>query len=235
VLELDAVRKHYSGPDGETIRAVDGVSLTVAQRELVAIYGPSGSGKTTLLFLAAGLTSPDAGSVRFQGSDLATLTRREAARHRGAVLGFVFQSSRLVPGLSAIDNVALKLIGAGASREQARRRVAPLLDRLGLEARAMHRVDRLSRGERHRVAVARAISNDPLLVLADEPTASLDSHRSREVLNLLTELCRERGVAVVLVTHDPAGADFADRVHTLRDGRLLGGRGPDPVLAPSLR
>jgi putative ABC transport system ATP-binding protein len=131
--------------------------------------------------------------------------------------------------------VALKLIGAGASREQARRRVAPLLDRLGLEARAMHRVDRLSRGERHRVAVARAISNDPLLVLADEPTASLDSHRSREVLTLLTELCRERGVAVVLVTHDPAGADFADRVHTLRDGRLLGGRGPDPVLAPSLR
>ena len=234
MLELRAVRKHFSGPNGEAIRAIDGVSLTVAAGELVAVYGPSGSGKSTLLFLAAGLTAPDAGSVRFEGRDLATLSRREAARHRSAALGFVFQSSRLVPGLSAIDNVALKLIGAGTTRAEARRRVVPLLDRLGLEARATQRVDRLSRGERHRVSLARALSNDPRLVLADEPTGSLDSHLSHEVLTLLAEVSRERGVGVVLVTHDPAGADFADRVHTLRDGRLLAGREPDPTPAPSL-
>ena len=235
MLELHAVRKHFSGPDGEAIRALDDVSLTVAPHELVAIYGPSGSGKSTLLFAAGGLMPIDAGSVRFEGRDLATLSRREAARHRSAALGFVFQSSRLVPGLSAIDNVALKLMGTGASRAEARRRVVPLLDRLGLQARAKHRVDRLSRGERHRVSLARALSNDPRLVLADEPTGSLDSQRSHEVLTLLAEVCRERGVAVVLVTHDPAGADFADRVHTLRDGRLSSSHGSEPLARPSLR
>ncbi|HEX7290272.1 MAG TPA: ABC transporter ATP-binding protein [Conexibacter sp.] len=235
MLELRAVRKHYAGLDGETIRAVDDVSLTVAERELVAIYGPSGSGKSTLLFVAAGLLTPDAGSVHFAGRDLATLSRREATRHRSAALGFVLQSSRLVPGLTAVDNAALKLMNEGASRAEARRRVAPLLDRLGLEARALQRVDRLSRGERHRVALARALSNEPRLVLADEPTGSLDSQRSREVLALLAEVCRERGVSVVLVTHDPAGASVADRVHTLRDGRLLADTGPDAVPEPSLR
>jgi putative ABC transport system ATP-binding protein len=235
VLELHAVRKHFTGPNGETIRAVDDVSLAVAAGELVAIYGPSGSGKSTLLFLAAGLTRPDAGSVRFEGRDLATLSRREAARHRRLALGFVFQSSRLVPGLSAVDNAALKLMAEGAGRGEARRRVVPLLDRLGLAAQAGQRVDRLSRGERHRVSLARALSNDPRLVLADEPTGSLDSQRSREVLTLLAEVCRERGTGVVLVTHDPAGSDFADRVHTLRDGRLLAGRGPDPRVAEPSR
>ncbi|HEX5146767.1 MAG TPA: ATP-binding cassette domain-containing protein, partial [Conexibacter sp.] len=107
MLELQAVRKHFASPDGETVRAVDGVSLQVATRELVALYGPSGSGKSTLLFLAAGLMAPDAGSIRFDGRDLATLSRREAVHHRRARLGFVFQSPRLVPGLSTIDNAAL--------------------------------------------------------------------------------------------------------------------------------
>jgi ABC-type lipoprotein export system ATPase subunit len=220
VLELDAVRKHFDGADGETIRAVDGVSLHVAAGELVAIYGPSGSGKSTLLFLAAGIVRPDRGSVRFEGRDLATLSRRAAADHRLRTLGFVFQSTRLVPGLTAIDNAALKLMGEGASRAEARRRVAPLLEQLGLDRRAEQRAMRLSRGERHRVALARALSNEPRLVLADEPTGSLDTQRSREVLELLAGVCRERGVAVMLVTHDPAGADVADRVHRLRDGQL---------------
>jgi putative ABC transport system ATP-binding protein len=220
VLELRAVSKHFAGPDGETIRAVDDVSLTVAQGELVAVYGPSGSGKSTLLYLAGGITRPDAGSAWFDGRDLATLSRREAARHRRSELGFVFQSSRLVPGLSAIDNAALKLMAEGDSRAEARRHVAPLLERLGVVRRAEHRATQLSRGERHRVALARALSNAPRLVLADEPTGSLDSRHGQEVLTLLAEVCRERGVGVVLVTHDPAGADVADRVHQLRDGRL---------------
>jgi putative ABC transport system ATP-binding protein len=227
VLELREVRKHFIGPDGEAIRAVDGVSLTVDDGELVSVYGPSGSGKSTLLFLAAGIARPDAGSVRFGGRDLATLSRRSAARHRRSDIGFVFQSSRLVPGLTAIDNAALKLMVDGASRADAQRRVVPLLDRLGLSARLQHRALQLSRGERHRVAIARALSNEPRLVLADEPTGSLDSRRSDEVLALLAEVCRERSIGVVLVTHDPAGARVADRVHSLRDGRLVG-RAPTP-------
>jgi ABC-type lipoprotein export system ATPase subunit len=220
VLELDAVHKHYAGPEGETIRAVDGVSLSVAAGELVAIYGPSGSGKSTLLFLAAGIARPDAGSARFDGRDLATLSRRAAARHRRSQLGFVFQSSRLVPGLSAIDNAALKLMAEGANRTEARRLVAPLLERLGVLRRAEARATQLSRGERHRVALARALSNEPRLVLADEPTGSLDSQLTQEVLALLAEICRERGVGVLLVTHDPAGTSVADRALRLRDGRL---------------
>lgn len=236
MLELRAVSKQFAGLDGETIRAVDDVSLRVAAGELVALYGPSGSGKSTLLFLAAGIARPDAGSVLFDGHDLASLSRRAAARHRRSELGFVFQSSRLVPGLSAIDNAALKLMTEGASRAEARRRVAPLLERLGVVRRAEHRATQLSRGERHRVALARALSNDPRLVLADEPTGSLDSQRSQEVLALLAEVCRERSIGVVLVTHDPAGADVADRVHRLRDGRLADeASAAAPTVAPHLR
>lgn len=220
MLELRSVSKSFAGRDGETIRALEQVSLTVAARELVAIYGPSGSGKSTLLFLAAGIARPDAGTVSFDGRDLASLSRRAAARYRRTALGFVFESSRLVPGLSAIDNAALKLMAEGASRAEARRRVAPLLERLGVVGRAEHRSTELSRGERHRVALARALSNEPRLVLADEPTGSLDAQRSKEVLELLADVCRERAVGVLLATHDPAGAAVADRVQCLRDGRL---------------
>lgn len=220
MLELREVRKHYAGPNGTTIRAVDGVTLTVAAGELVALYGPSGSGKSTVLMLAAGIARPDAGEVRFAGRDLASLSRAEGARYRRTELGFVFQSFRLTPGLTAIDNAALKLVASGMSRTAARRRVVPLLDELGIAPRAEQRVDALSRGERQRVAIARALANEPLLVLADEPTGSLDSRTGCEVLALLAKLCRERRLGVLLVTHDPAGADVADRVHSLSDGTL---------------
>jgi putative ABC transport system ATP-binding protein len=220
VLDLREVRKHYSGTDGAPIRAVDGVSVTVGAGELVALYGPSGSGKSTLLMIAAGITPPDDGSVLFDGRDLASLSRAEAARHRRTQLGFVFQSFRLTPGLTAIDNAALKLVAGGVTRREARRRAAPLLDRLGIAARAAQRVDALSRGERQRVAIARALANQPRLLLADEPTGSLDSRTGGEVLALLSEVCRERGVGVLLVTHDPAAADTADHAYVLRDGIL---------------
>jgi putative ABC transport system ATP-binding protein len=220
VLELRAVRKHFTGPDGEPIRAVDDVSFTVTPGELVAIYGPSGSGKSTLLMIAAGIARPDSGVVLFEGTDLATLSRADAARHRRTQLGFIFQSFRLTPGLTAIDNAALKLVASGMSRRDARRQAAPLLDRLGLAKRAEQRVDALSRGERQRVAIARALANEPRLLLADEPTGSLDSRTSEEVLALLAEICRERNVAVTLVTHDPAAADVASQAYVLRDGVL---------------
>lgn len=221
MLELQDVSKRFTGPNGEAIDALAGVSLTVAPGELVAVYGPSGSGKSTLLMVAAGIAQPDAGVVRFETCDLSTLSRTDAARHRRTHMGFVFQSFHLTPGLSAIDNAALKLVTGGMSRREARRRVAPLLDRLGIAKRADERIDALSRGERQRVAIARALANAPRLLLADEPTGSLDSRSGGEVLALLAELCRERALGVMLVTHDAAGADVADRICTLRDGALL--------------
>jgi putative ABC transport system ATP-binding protein len=232
VLELDDVRKHYPGPDGAAIRAVDGVSLTVERGELVALYGPSGSGKSTLLFLAAGIARPDDGAVRFDGRDLATHTRREATRYRRRELGFVFQTPMLAPGLQAIDNAALKLLASGMGRGDARRRAMPLLERLGLEGRARHAATQLSRGEQQRLALARALANEPRLLLADEPTGNLDTRRGGEVFALLAELCRERAVGVLLVTHDPSAAQHADRVLGLRDGRVSAGL-PDSARAVS--
>jgi putative ABC transport system ATP-binding protein len=220
VLELRELVKHYRAPDGDSVRAVDGVSLSVARGELVALYGPSGSGKTTLLMLIAALLRPDSGSVRLDGRDIAALGARDAARYRRVELGFVRQSLDLIPGARTSDNAALKLFGPLGTRE-AHRRIVPLLERLGLGERIAHRAEQLSMGERQRVMIARALSTDPKLVLADEPTGSLDTRRGREVLALLREVCRERDAAVLLVTHDPQAAHYADRVQALRDGRLV--------------
>jgi putative ABC transport system ATP-binding protein len=214
---LEVVKRHASG--GEIVRAADGVSLTIAPGEVVALYGPSGSGKTTLLLLAAGMLEPDAGDIRFGGRSIARLSRDEGAHYRRS-LGFVFQSFHLMPAVPAIDNATLKLLADGISPARARRQATTWLARLGLADRAHHPPERLSMGERQRVAIARALANDPQLILADEPTGSLDSVRSRETLGLLSRLCRERGVGMLLVTHDRDAAQFADRVCDLRDGRL---------------
>jgi putative ABC transport system ATP-binding protein len=221
MLELRALVKHYHAGDGEIVRAVDGVSTSIAPGELVALYGPSGSGKTTLLMLIAALLRPDAGAVLMDGRDVSELSDADAARYRLHELGFVRQSLNLVPGVSALDNAALKLLGVDIGAREAHRRVIPLLERLGLGGRIKHRAEQLSMGERQRVMIARALSTEPKLLLADEPTGSLDSARSREVLGLLTEVCRERGVSVMLVTHDPQAAGYADRVHALLDGKLV--------------
>lgn len=220
MLQLDEVVKHYRAGDGEIVRAVDGVSLSVAAGELVALYGPSGSGKTTLLMLIAGLLIPDRGCVRVNGREVSRLSARERAHYRRSELGFIRQSLDLIPGVRADDNAALKLL-ADTGRRDALRQVAPLLERLGLNGRAGQRAEQLSMGERQRVMIARALSTGPGLVLADEPTGSLDTDRGQEVLRLLSEVCRERDVAVLLVTHDPGAAAFADQVHALRDGRLV--------------
>jgi putative ABC transport system ATP-binding protein len=220
VLELQEVVKHYRIGEGEPVRAVDGVSLSVKRGELVALYGPSGSGKTTLLLLIAALLRPDSGAIVLDGSDIALLSDQAGARYRLRELGFVRQTLNLTPGVSALDNAALKLMGMDVRARDARQRVTPLMDELGLGDRLRHRPEQLSMGERQRVMIARALSTEPKLVLADEPTGSLDSRRGKEVLELLTGICRERRLAVVLVTHDPQAAAYADRVHTLRDGRL---------------
>jgi putative ABC transport system ATP-binding protein len=221
VLELRDVVKHYPAGDGEPVRAVDGVSLALAPGELVALYGPSGSGKTTLLLLIAALLRPDSGAVIMNGRDVSSLSARQAARFRLSELGFVRQSVRLLESASALDNAALKLMGTELGVRAAHRRMMPLLERLGLGERVDRRAEQLSMGERQRVMIARALSTNPKLVLADEPTSSLDSARGEEVLDLLTDVCRERRTAVLLVTHDPMAAAHADRVHALRDGRLV--------------
>lgn len=230
MLELRELVKRYAIGEAELVNAVDGVSLSIAEGELVALYGPSGSGKTTLLLMAAAIMRPDSGAVLVGGRDVSALSARDAARYRMHELGFIRQSLDLIPGATALDNAGLKLLGMPTGVREARRRVEPLLVRLGLGERLMNRAEQLSMGERQRVMIARALSTDPKLVLADEPTGSLDSDRGSEVLAMLSELCRERGIAVLLVTHDAEAVAYADRVHTLRDGRLTDGR-PDASAA----
>jgi putative ABC transport system ATP-binding protein len=219
MLELRDLVKHYPAVGGETVRAVDGVSLQVAPGEMVALYGPSGSGKTTLLLMVATLLEPTSGAVLIGDRDVSSLSEREASHFRLSELGFIRQNFDLLPGVTAIDNAILKLLKRMRWRE-AQREITPLLERLGLGERLRHRAETLSMGERQRVMIARALSTKPRLLLADEPTGSLDTQRGREVLELLRELCRERNVAVVLVSHDPMAAHYADRVFALHDGRL---------------
>jgi putative ABC transport system ATP-binding protein len=221
-LDLRDVVKHYAS-GGETVRAVDGVSLSVSPGEFVALYGPSGSGKTTLLLLAAGLSTPDNGSVLFDGRDLASMSGAQADSFRLRDVGFVFQQFHLVPGASALSNAALKLLADRYTLREAKREALPWLERVGLGNRTQHTPERLSMGERQRVAIARALVNEPQLLLADEPTGNLDSKRSGEILGLLRNLCHEREIPGVIVTHDPQAMGFVDRVHTLRDGRLAEG------------
>ena len=220
-LELREVSKRYAGA-GETVHAVDRVSLSIAPGEFVALYGPSGSGKTTLLMLAAAIMQPDAGSVVFDGREVSGLSASESARYRREQTGVVFQSFHLT-GASALDNAAVKLLALGMTRGDARATAQPWLERVGLGERIEHTPAAMSMGERQRVAIARALANSPRLLLADEPTGNLDSKRSREILELLSGVCRERQIPVLLVTHDPQATSFVDRVCTLRDGKLTEG------------
>ena len=230
LLELRTVSKHYSDAR-ETLKAVDGVSLSVSRGEFVALYGPSGSGKTTLLLLSAALLRPDRGSVLFDGRDLAGMSDREGALYRLRDVGFVFQAFHLMPHTSALDNATIKLTGAGETLREARKRVWPWLERVGLAECAQRTPEQLSMGERQRVAIARALANEPRRLLADEPTGNLDSKRSSEILALMRDVCHERGIPGLLVTHDADASAFVDRVHTLRDGHLADSLGQEPAAA----
>jgi putative ABC transport system ATP-binding protein len=232
VLALRDLVKHYPAVGGESVRAVDGVTLDVGAGEMVALYGPSGSGKTTLLLMVATLLAPTSGTVTIAGRDVSSLSEREASHFRLSELGFIRQNFDLLPGVTAIDNASLKLL-KGLRWRDAHRQITPLLERLGLGGRLSHRAETLSMGERQRVMIARALSTEPSLLLADEPTGSLDSQRSEEVLGLLRELCRERNVAIVLVSHDPLAARYADRVFTLRDGKLGERSADQPATVPN--
>ena len=218
MLELREVVKTYVAGD-ERVRAAAGISLTVEAGELVALYGPSGSGKTTLLLLAAGILRPDSGEVRFDGRDVAAMSERDAAAYRMRDVGIVFQSFHLIPGASALDNATVKLLGRGTARRDARRRAQPCSTASDSGEAARHPARR-SVGERQRVVVARALSTEPRLLLADEPTGSLDSEqRPGGARAAGRDLPRQRARGPAR-THDPAALDFADRALQLRDGAL---------------
>jgi putative ABC transport system ATP-binding protein len=230
VLELRDLVKHYRVGEGEPIRAVDGVSMTAAAGEFVALYGPSGSGKTTLLELIAGSQKPDGGTVLVDGRDIFALSERALDEYRLTQLGIIGQPADLIAGAYAIENASLRLLLTNTRR--ANRAIEPLMVQLGLGDRLKHRTEELSMGERQRVMIAMALATNPTLVLADEPTGNLDSERTREVLELLQAICAERGAAVLLATHDPQAAAFADQIHELRDGHLQEYR-PEHVLVPA--
>lgn len=221
VLELEDVVKHYPGFGGQVVRAVDGVSLAVRAGEIVALHGPSGSGKSTMLMLAAGMTEPDAGAIRFEGRDLAAFSANEAADYQRQKIGFVYQSFHLMAGVPAIENAAIKLLADRVPLGKARKAAIPWLERVGLGERLNHTPDQLSGGERQRVAIARAIAKRPAIVLADEPTGNLDSRSGAEVVELLHGLAQE-GATLVLITHDAnIAATFPRRLY-MRDGEIVG-------------
>jgi putative ABC transport system ATP-binding protein len=220
-VRAEGVGKRFSAA-GDDVQAVSGLSLSLRPGELCAVTGPSGSGKSTLLALLAGLERPDSGEVWIEGEPLSALSDSALSRLRRRRVGFIFQEFNLVPHLTLEQNAALPLLLDGLPRAQREERAREALHEVGLGHRLRHLPDQVSGGERQRAAIARALAVRPALLLADEPTGSLDSQRGAEVLGLLRRAC-DGGCAVLLVTHDPAGAAAADRVLRLRDGRLLGG------------
>ncbi len=219
MLQLEQVVKLFAS-GGEQVHAVDGVTLNLEPGEMLAVQGPSGSGKSTLLLLAAAAVQADSGTVSYQGRDLATLSERDGAHYRLAEVGLISQNAHLMARVPAVENAATKLLLGGVPVSQAREQAHEWLARVGLAARANRTPEELSGGERQRVAIARALAGEPRLILADEPTANLDSERSREIITLLGALARDQGRAVLLVTHDPEAAEAADRTMHLRDGQL---------------
>jgi len=203
--------------------ALRGVDLDVHPGEIVAVMGPSGSGKSTLLHVLAGVLVPDQGTVTFDGRDVGAMGEAARARLRLAELGFVFQYGQLLPDLSAADNVSLPLMLAGVPRKDALGRARTWLQRLDLADEAHKLPTQMSGGQAQRVAVARALVGNPRVLFADEPTGSLDSLAAEKVMTTLTDLARAAGTTVVLVTHDPRTAAYADRHVTVRDGRATAG------------
>ncbi|MGE5826908.1 MAG: ABC transporter ATP-binding protein [Micromonosporaceae bacterium] len=209
--------------DGLSVPALRGVTLAVEPGDYLSIVGPSGSGKSTLMHLLGGLDRPTAGRLLLGGRDAATLSAAELARLRNQVIGFVFQSFHLLGRTTARDNVALPLVYRGLRRAERRRQAEVMLDRVGLGHRVAHRPNQLSGGEQQRVAIARALVTEPRVLLADEPTGNLDSASGEAVLALLEELNAERGVALVVVTHDREIAARARRRISMRDGLIVDG------------
>jgi putative ABC transport system ATP-binding protein len=203
-----------------TVKALDGVDLRVKRGEYISIMGPSGSGKTTLFNMIGGIDRPTRGRVYIDGVDIARLDAYELAWLRCRKIGYIFQTFNLIPVLTAMENVMLPMIFAGVEREERFRRARELLEMVGLGERLNHKPSELSGGQQQRVAIARALANNPAIVLADEPTGNLDLHTGLEIITLLRELNKEKGVTVISATHDLKMIDVSDRIIYLRDGRV---------------
>jgi putative ABC transport system ATP-binding protein len=213
--------KHYTMGDS-LVRALDGVTLSVGAGEFAGLLGTSGSGKSTLLNLIAGLDRPTSGSLAVFGREMSEMSRADLSAHRRSSVGMIFQSFNLIPTMTALENVALPMMFAGVPRVSREDRAKALLDQVGLGGRQSHRPKEMSGGEQQRVSIARALANDPRILLADEPTGNLDSRTAREILGLLGELNETTRRTVVLVTHDAAlASQFVRRTVTLIDGRVV--------------
>ncbi len=220
VAKIENVTRTFMIGKVET-RALRGVSLSIVNGEFTALVGPSGSGKTTLLQLIGCLDQPTSGQVYINGKNVTKLNRNQRADMRRGTIGFIFQFFALIPTLTAYENVEMPLLLIGQNASERRERVTYLLEAVDLSDRAHHRPDQLSGGEQQRVAIARALATNPALILADEPTANLDTANGKQIMETMTRLNQETGVTFVFATHDPRVIQYARRVVTLRDGVIV--------------
>lgn len=221
IIELRDVSKHYRR-GAETVAALSGVSLAIKKGDLISIIGPSGSGKTTLTHIIGGLLTPDEGELIVDGKPLKKRSDKALSNYRNTKIGFVFQNFSLIPHYTSLENVTLPLIVAGMSGSKRRARAKELLQSVGLDKRMNQRVDRLSGGERQRVSIARALAAEPEILIADEPTGSLDSVRGSEIMSVLETLNSKQGITVIIVTHDPKIAARTHQIIKIQDGKIAG-------------
>lgn len=216
MIEISGIYKRYG-----TLEVLHDISLSIGEKEIVAIVGPSGAGKTTLLQIAGMLDKPDSGSVTYDGELLTGMKDKKLSAFRNSNIGFVFQFHQLLPEFTALENVALPGLIGGMSKKDAKKRAEELLDMLNLGDRLRHKPAEMSGGERQRTAIARALVNNPRVVFADEPTGSLDSHNRDEIKAVISDLRDRLGQTFVLVTHDPSMSSCADRIVNMADGRIV--------------
>ncbi|MEO6835659.1 MAG: ABC transporter ATP-binding protein [Candidatus Tumulicola sp.] len=220
VVEVRKLRKVYALGGGEVV-ALDSVDLTLESGEFVAVMGPSGSGKSTFMQIVGLLDNPVGGTYRFEGADVSNLSADDRADIRSRRLGFVFQSYNLLPRTSALENVELPMVYAGVPESRRRHIAIEKMDLVGVAHLQAHNPNQMSGGQQQRVAIARSLVNDPGLILADEPTGALDTKSSADVMRILKRLNQEQGISIMLVTHEPDIAAYANRIVTFRDGRIV--------------
>jgi ABC-type lipoprotein export system ATPase subunit len=220
IIDVHDLHKNFQ-LGGQWIQALNGVALEIPAGQFVAIMGPSGSGKSTLLYMLGGLDRPDSGEITVAGHRLDGMQSDDLAQFRRETVGFIFQAFHLIPTLTALQNVALPGIFAGMPADEREERALRLLTRLGMGERIDHRPSQLSGGQQQRVAIARALFNNPPIIMGDEPTGALDSRTGQTVLQMLRSLCSRQGKTIIVVTHDPGVAQYADRMLHLKDGCII--------------